>query len=176
MDDSAAYGDYYQWGRAKDGHQSSTSSGTQTPSSGIVSGNSEFIYGRGDWTTADSSGALRIAAWADGGKNDICPAGFSVPTKVDLDAETSNITDLSSAASSFLRIPASGFRDNSRNPSRLLNQGDAALLWARNIVLGRSDYSHVLSIKPPRGFSGGAVIGEYQRTSGLNVRCIRDKI
>jgi hypothetical protein len=48
--------------------------------------------------------------------------------------------DLSSAASSFLRIPASGFRDNSRNPSRLLNQGDAALLWARNIVLGRSDY------------------------------------
>jgi hypothetical protein len=87
-----------------------------------------------------------------------------------------NITDLSSAASSFLRIPASGFRDNSSNPSRLLNQGDAALLWARNIVLGRSDYSHVLSIKPPRGFSGGAVIGEYQRTSGLNVRCIRDKI
>ena len=176
VDDSAAYGDYYQWGRAKDGHQSSTSSGTQTPSSGIVSGNSEFIYGRGDWTTADSSGALRIAAWADGGKNDICPAGFSVPTEVDLDAETSNITDLSSAASSFLRIPASGFRDNSSNPSRLLNQGDAALLWARDIVLGRSDYSHVLSIKPPRGFSGGAVIGEYQRTSGLNVRCIRDKI
>jgi hypothetical protein len=24
VDDSAAYGDYYQWGRAKDGHQSAS--------------------------------------------------------------------------------------------------------------------------------------------------------
>jgi hypothetical protein len=43
--------DYYQWGRAKDGHQTSASLGTQTPSSDIVSGNSKFIYGRGDGST-----------------------------------------------------------------------------------------------------------------------------
>jgi hypothetical protein len=97
----------------------------------------------------------------------------------DLDAEISNpsnIIDLSSAASSFLKIPASGFRDSSSSSPRLLNQGDVALLWVRNIVSGRKDYSHVLSIKPPGGFSGGARVGAYQRTSGLNVRCIRDKI
>ena len=175
VDDSAAYGDYYQWGRAKDGHQSSTSSGINAKSTDIVSGHGKFIYGFGDWTQASG----RIDAWEDGGKNDICPAGFSVPTKADLDAEISNpsnIIDLSSAASSFLKIPASGFRDSSSSSPRLLNQGDVALLWVRNIVSGRKDYSHVLSIKPPGGFSGGARVGAYQRTSGLNVRCIRDKI
>jgi hypothetical protein len=30
VDDSAAYGDYYQWGRAKDGHQSSAADGENT--------------------------------------------------------------------------------------------------------------------------------------------------
>jgi hypothetical protein len=69
VDDSAAYGDYYQWGRAKDGHQSSTS-GTVTRSTDIVSGHGHFIHGWADWTDADSSGELRIAAWKDGGKND----------------------------------------------------------------------------------------------------------
>ncbi|VVM18274.1 hypothetical protein BSPWISOXPB_3041 [uncultured Gammaproteobacteria bacterium] len=64
--DSAAYGDHYQWGRAKDGHESSTL-GTQTRSSDIVLGGSKFIYGTSDWTTADStpynhSGTLRVAA------------------------------------------------------------------------------------------------------------------
>jgi hypothetical protein len=43
----------------------------------------------GDWvsgsgTGADISGALRAAAWVDGGVNDICPAGFSVPTEEEL--------------------------------------------------------------------------------------------
>ncbi len=175
VDDSAAYGDYYQWGRAKDGHQSSTSSGINAKSTDIVSGHGKFIYGFGDWTQASG----RIDAWEDGGKNDICPAGFSVPTKAEISAEISapsNITDLSSAASSFLRLPASGFRDSSSSSPRLLNQGDAVLLWARNIVSGRKDYSHVLSVKKPGAFVGGALVGAYQRTSGLNVRCIRDKI
>jgi hypothetical protein len=37
VDDSAAYGDYYQWGRAKDGHQSSAADGENTKSKDIVS-------------------------------------------------------------------------------------------------------------------------------------------
>jgi hypothetical protein len=74
VDDSAAYGDYYQWGRAKDGHQSSTSSGINAKSTDIVSGHGKFIYGFGDWTQASG----RIDAWEDGGKNDICPAGLVI--------------------------------------------------------------------------------------------------
>jgi hypothetical protein len=35
-----------------------------------------------------SSDASRIDAWANGGANDICPAGFSVPTEAELTADT----------------------------------------------------------------------------------------
>jgi hypothetical protein len=41
-----------------------------------------------DWTTIDGDGSLRTAAWADGGVNDICPVGFSVPTKEELKKDT----------------------------------------------------------------------------------------
>jgi hypothetical protein len=55
-----------------------------------------------DWTNADTSGALRTVAWADGGANDICPAGFSVPTEAELTADTigattTNITNIDTA-------------------------------------------------------------------------------
>jgi hypothetical protein len=41
-----------------------------------------------DWTTIDGDGSLRTAAWADGGVNDICPVGFSVPTKEEMKKDT----------------------------------------------------------------------------------------
>ncbi|CAB5499353.1 hypothetical protein AZO1586I_474, partial [Bathymodiolus thermophilus thioautotrophic gill symbiont] len=178
--DSAAYGDYYQWGRAKDGHQSPTPLlATQTPSSDIVSGNSKFIYGRADWTTADRSGALRKAAWADGGKNDICPAGFSVPTEADLKKElgSSKTYGVSDAASSFLRIPVSGFRDSSSSSATFQNKGSDIALWVRDNTpnTGRAGYSPKLSIMGnDNAFAAGLSFGESQRTIGMNVRCIRE--
>ena len=178
--DSAAYGDYYQWGRAKDGHQSPTPLlATQTPSSDIVSGNSKFIYGRADWTTADRSGALRKAAWADGGKNDICPAGFSVPTEADLKKElgSSKKYSVSDAASSFLRIPVSGFRDSSSSSATFQNKGSDIALWVRDNTpnTGRAGYSPKLSIMgSDNAFAAGLSFGESQRTIGMNVRCIRE--
>ncbi|VVH51101.1 hypothetical protein BPUTSESOX_1716, partial [uncultured Gammaproteobacteria bacterium] len=177
--DSAAYGDYYQWGRAKDGHSSSTSSGTQTQSSGIVSGQGHFIYGWADWTTADSSGALRIAAWADGGKNDICPAGFSVPTEAELKKElkkaNSAVYSVSDAASSFLRIPAAGFRDSSASSAFKNKDADVAL-WVRNTTTGQQGRSRKFSIIKKQGVTAGLTIGDAQRTLGLSVRCVRDRI
>jgi hypothetical protein len=104
-------------------------------SSDIVSEQGHFIYGWADWNTADSSGALRIAAWADGGKNDICPAGFSVPTEAELKKElkkaNSAVYSVSDAASSFLRIPAAGFRDSSASSAFKNKDADVAL-WVRN--------------------------------------------
>jgi hypothetical protein len=51
-----------------------------------------------------------MAAWADGGDNDICPKGFSVPTEAELAADTTDIRTTAEALSSFLRIPTAGFR------------------------------------------------------------------
>jgi len=173
VDDSAAYGDYYQWGRAKDGHQSSTS-GIQTPSSDIVSGNSKFIYGRGDWTTIDSIGRLRVDAWKDGGKNDICPAGFSVPTEADLKAETGNIQNINDAASSFLKIPAAGIR-NEGDESSFSNKGDSAYLWINDFSTKQAGRSVGLIFRnlsaPSQSWKS---FEDRQRTSGMSVRCVRE--
>jgi hypothetical protein len=166
------YLDYYQWGRAKDGHQSSTS-GTKTPSSNIVSGNSEFIYGREDWTTADSSGKHRVKAWKDGDKNDICPAGFSVPTEADLKAETGNIQNINDAASSFLKIPAAGIRNGTGEIS-FSDKDDSAYLWVNTASIaqgpGRSVGLILRKSGPPTKISFEA----RQRTSGMSVRCVRE--
>jgi hypothetical protein len=83
---SAAYGHYYRWGRNDDGHESSSSAAVATIASSITNAGNLFITSDIDWTNADTSGALRTVAWADGGANDICPAGFSVPTEAELTA------------------------------------------------------------------------------------------
>ena len=175
VDDSAAYGDYYQWGRAKDGHQSSTSLGTRTSSSDIVSGNSKFIYGRADWTTADSGGGPRVDAWKDGDKNDICPAGFSVPTEADLKAETGNIKNINDAASSFLKIPAAGIR-NGTDESSFSDQDDSAYLWVNTASTTQGPGRSVGLILRKSGSPVPIKISfeARQRTSGMSVRCVRE--
>ena len=173
MDDSAAYGDYYQWGRAKDGHQSSAADGENTKSKDIVSGHGKFIYGFEDWTQADSSGKRRIDAWKDGGKNDICPAGFSVPTEADLKAEIGNIQNINDAASSFLKIPAAGIRNESAKFSFSF-QGDSAYLWVNTASKAQPKRSVGLIFRKPNVPKLSRVVFEaHQRTSGMSVRCVR---
>ncbi|CAC9504124.1 hypothetical protein [uncultured Gammaproteobacteria bacterium] len=147
--------------------------GTQTRSRGIVSGLGHFVYGRGDWTTIDSSGRLRMDAWKDGDKNDICPAGFSVPTEADLKAETGNIKNINDAASSFLKIPAAGIRNGS-DESSFSDQDDSAYLWVNTALTaqgpGRSVGLILKKSGPPTKISFEA----RQRTSGMSVRCVRE--
>jgi hypothetical protein len=68
-----------------------------------------------DWVakTADNNGLARMAAWANDGVNDICPAGFSVPTKAELkeDIIDAGITNATTALSSPLKLPAAGYRN-----------------------------------------------------------------
>jgi hypothetical protein len=121
----------YQWGRAKDGHESRTSGTTEILASSITTpAPNKFILdqsiGVRDWIKNDSNGALRIAAWKDGGVNDICPAGFSVPNKGELEAET--LINTATAFSSFLKLPAAGSRNQSNGN---LHDRSVAFLWAR---------------------------------------------
>jgi uncharacterized protein (TIGR02145 family) len=117
--DAAAYGGLYQWGRAADGHESRSSGSTTTLATTITPGTSTFITNTvspHDWTSADSNGSSRTGAWADGGANDICPGGFSVPTEAEITADTmsattTDVTNTTTAFSSFLKIPAAGTRN-----------------------------------------------------------------
>ena len=162
--DAACYGDLYQWGRAKDGHESRTSGETTTRVSSITPTTNEFITsGNSDWTTTDTNGTLRTASWANGGANDICPAGFSVPTEAELTADTinANITGNASAFSSFLRIPVASYRS-----TKGTNVSGGAYLWSRSA-----------SGVNGRGLNITATIADFNSNfsaHGFSVRCIRD--
>ncbi len=173
--DSACYGNLYQWGRNDDGHESRTSGTTATSVTTITPAINKFITtstsstSSGDWSTADSTGSSRISAWTDGGANDICPTGFSVPTEEELTADTTSATttdviNSATALSSFLKIPVAGYRD--RMSGTLYSVGSDAYLWSRSANGSRGRFL---------GFSsGGADFYSDNRALGSSVRCIKD--
>ena len=174
--DSACHGELYQWGRGNDGHQSRASGATATLASTITPATNTFITNGTtpfDWTSTDSNGALRTAAWADGGVNDICPAGFSVPTEAELVADTihdgaytgtNDITNSATAFSSFLKLPVAGGRD--RSNGTLHNVGSNAFLWSRS---ANGSNGRRLTID-----SGYVYFPSSNRAAGFSVRCIQD--
>ncbi|WP_162262072.1 inverse autotransporter beta domain-containing protein [Bathymodiolus septemdierum thioautotrophic gill symbiont] len=170
--DSASYGDLYQWGRKADGHEDRTKTSTSsTLTSDITNASTTlFITSASDWVNVDSSGASRTAAWADGGSNDICPAGFSVPTDAELAADTTGATttdiiNSATAFSSFLKIPLAGFR--ARSNGTLNGVGTYALLWSRSAYGSSAARSLYIG-------GGGADFASDDRALGFSVRCIKD--
>ncbi len=167
--DSACYGNLYQWGRNDDGHESRTSGITAKLATTITPAINKFITSSSDWSTADSTGSSRTSAWADGGANDICPAGFSVPTEAELTADTAGATttdviNSATAFSSFLKIPVAGYRY--RANGALNDVGSDVYLWSRS---ARGSNGRSLDIG-----SDTAGFGSTNRAYGLSVRCIRD--
>ncbi len=104
--DAAAAGDMYQWGRAKDGHESRTSSTTTTKAESEDPGHGDFIIGTGlIWTERDPN-----ALWPTG-LNDPCPTGYRVPTEAEFQAEIDNFTtNNDDGAFEALKLSLSGFR------------------------------------------------------------------
>jgi len=95
LDDTACYGDYYQWGRAADGHEKTTSATTSTQATDVNNAGSSFITASStydyDWAqTADSNGSLRTTEWSKTDGSSICPVGYRVPTKAEFDLELAN--------------------------------------------------------------------------------------
>ena len=110
--DAAAYGDLYQWGRAKDGHQSRTSGTiTSITTSAKTGGNGNFIK-TGETTDYNwTDFANEDTLWATG-VNDPCPTGYRIPTKLELEDELNALPGDKTAASAFeaLKLTLSGYR------------------------------------------------------------------
>ena len=188
--DTACYGYYYAWGRNDDGHELATSSTTTTLATSISPATGTYIKDGScinqnpcsnwvDWTRADINGVLRAAAWENDRVNDICPAGFVVPTEAELkadtiDATTTDITNATTAFSSFLKFPIGGYRYGESNSPPYALVGTYGFAWTRTVGGSGSGYgdSSVLAWSN----SGGpvAMFLLRSRAFGVSVRCIKE--
>jgi hypothetical protein len=175
--DSACYGDYYQWGRNADGHEKTTSSNQELNSSNQVSditnvGHSDFLTSSDtydyDWAKdADSNGSLRSANWSKTDGTSVCPVGYRVPTIAELRAETvdlSGFDNRSDAFESFLKLPSAGIRGY--GSGSVYDQGSYGSVWSSSPSGSRAGRVY---------FDGSdAGWGNRNRAYGRSVRCLRD--
>ena len=177
--DQACYGDYYQWGRDADGHQLLGSSTTATQATNVTTvGHGDFITSASgqqyDWGyDADQNGATRKANWSSTAGNSVCPAGFRLPTKIELDNERilENIYDHYSAYNSFLKLPSAGAR--SADTGVVSQQGTIGFLWSSDVDnLGTAYYFWSSSMYYYNLEAG--VSADVSRGTGIAVRCIKN--
>ncbi len=174
-DDRNAYGDYYQWGRAKDGHEKSTSAVINTQSATVKPGHDKFINGAGGkWYTGTVTNLWSGSGGhtPNGGVNNPCPNGFRVPTikewEEEVDTWDKSITSFYERAfQSKLKLIESGYRIRNtienNNPGR--HQG---FYWTNQPDTGGASFHLNLSdMAAPPNFTSS-------RTLGFSVRCIQD--
>lgn len=162
--DTACYGDYFQWGRYMDGHQSLKSS-TSTKQIVDINNqmNQEFIIEHSDWTIADTNTAQRATKWSTLDGTSVCPVGFRVPTESEIKAETSM---------QFLELPLAGMRNNQNGDVVL--QDHSGLLWTstsyESDALGNYSIYYLHYIRQDTPISGESGTAP---TVGMPVRCIK---
>ncbi|AXX88303.1 hypothetical protein AMRN_2605 [Malaciobacter marinus] len=164
FDDKACYGDYYQWGRAADGHEKTNSKvvSTQAKSSSNV-GHGDFIKSpfsgeRYDWAyEVDKDGSIREANWNP------CPKGYKVPTSGELIAERYGIYNKDDAYNK-LKLPLAGYR--SSHLGSFNNQGSHGYLWSSSAKDFDAYYIDFDSSK--------VALYDNDRALGLSIRCIED--
>ena len=181
--DSSCYGDYYQFGRLRDGHELVTvspphSSIVNTKATNIINtGTSNFIYSASpvDWISDQTNiddGTLRKISWSQTNGDDssnklVCPSGYRIPTNSELKAETINngVIDSASAFSNFLKLPVSGFRNGSDGVKG--DVGTKGYLWSLDVSGGKGNAIEFDS----------SSIGETTEAYFANaypIRCIKD--
>jgi uncharacterized protein (TIGR02145 family) len=163
--DSVGFGDLYQWGRAKDGHQLRTSATTATLASVDKPSTSDFINvktGTQDWRNPQNS-----TLWQGvNGSNNPCPTGFRLPTVAEWNLEIeswSGKNDVGAFASS-LKLPLSGSRSTSTGDIALAGTG--GYYWTSTVDGNRS---RVVVISESQAFVSTSVRGD-----GKSVRCIQN--
>ena len=167
--DTASYGDLYQWGRGADGHQLRNSSTTETLATNWLSGSGgiwdgDFIISPPDpfnWLTTEETHMWSGTA----AENNPCPSGFRVPTNAEWQQEmlTWISDDAAGALASPLKLPAAGYR--SRGSGSVSSVGTYGGYWSSTVQGSSSRYLE---------FDNGASVSNDRRATGLSVRCILD--
>jgi len=173
--DSACYGDYYQWGRDTDGHEKSSSPLQSTLATDINNVGDNYILRNeesphGDWVklNIDGDSSQRTEKWSSLDGSSVCPSGFRVPTENELKAETINegVSNYNSAYNSFLKLPSAGARN--LNNGSMLNVNSYGYIWTTSLK-----QPHPLALY---FYSSGSIMDILNSTFGSSVRCIQDEL
>jgi uncharacterized protein (TIGR02145 family) len=162
--DADSYGDLYQWGRLKDGHQCRTSTTSLTNSADNVPGHGDFIFetvAPKDWRSPQNTNLWQGVS----GINNPCPGGYRLPTETELDDEhdTWGTDNAAGAFGSVLKLPVAGIRlfsDGSLN-----SVGTDGLYWSSTV---NGTFASNLN------FQNTAYMNINNRAYGFSVRCIKD--
>lgn len=179
--DYNAYGSLFQWGRKADGHELITwTNGSMGKS----------VNGTTTVQNDDPTDALAILGvndpydwrvhndhtlWAnEASANNVCPAGYRVPTGNELDSERASweSNTPAGALASALILPLSGMNDGF--DAGLANEGDpvlsgtVGLYWGSTVSATFGRYAQFLLIEDD------VIVGDNYRSNGYSVRCIKD--
>ncbi|WP_326981417.1 T9SS type A sorting domain-containing protein [Chryseobacterium sp. MYb264] len=180
FNDAESYGDLFQWGRWDDGHQlrNSPTDSAPDPNSpmGITGGNNSFIIGPSGsswWGTHASSDA-----WTAASSSDVTTAigadpckkvgqGWRLPVSAEwvsaVNAE--GINNPATAYSSYLKLPASGYRSSSTGGFSFV--GERGYFWSSETAVSGGKYLYV-------GTGNAQPTSGAPRGQGEAIRCIKD--
>jgi uncharacterized protein (TIGR02145 family) len=162
--DANSYGDLYQWGRGKDGHQLRSSTITYTIGTNDTPGNN-FIASTlppTDWRNPQNTNLWQGV----NGINNPCPSGYRLPTSAELDAEriSWSTNNAAGAFASPLKLPLAGYRSN--NDGTLIGVDTVGYYWSSTV---NATVSRILSIN-----STNSGISTFNRATAMSVRCIKN--
>jgi uncharacterized protein (TIGR02145 family) len=166
FNDADSYGHLFQWGRDADGHEIVTSGTTSTLATSDTPGHGDFILRNAypyDWRSPQNDNLWQGV----GGVNNVCPAGFRLPTELEWGAlvTAESITNRATAFSSTLALPSAGTRN--RASGALYYRGSSGHYWSSSVsgTNARLLYFYSSSVDPASA---------YNRASGFSVRCVID--
>ncbi|XOF32661.1 MAG: hypothetical protein ACL93V_11570 [Candidatus Electrothrix sp. YB6] len=178
FNDPLSYGDLYQWGRGRDGHEKRDSTITTELSSGDTPGHDEFIATGEDAYPMDWREELNDDLWQGvDGINNPCPTGFRLPTEAEWQAELDQYgTDQLALFNSPLKLPATGYRRGDYGEFRGVDS--IAQYWSSSHTIdSAAPFNNVYPrylLLGNAGTSEDLFIDKAFRANGQAVRCIQD--
>lgn len=162
---SASFGSLYQWGRGSDGHQQRSSVTSSNLSSKYLSTKNSFVLAMNspnDWLKVQNINLWQGAT----GINNPCPAGFRLPTALELDEEraTWSSQNASGAFASPLKLPMAGYRSN--GDGKITDGGYSGDYWT-STTNGNNSSGLYFDVSSAGIDAGG-------RACGVSIRCIKD--